>query len=321
MAHYIIIGWPKCGTSSLYYYINDHPFAEECRVKETDFFEYWSVHPKVEQRLGHQYYASLFPVLYPPKVSGEATTKYSMDLQVPARIKESLPFVRLLVAFRNPPDQIYSNYLMTIRWITKHNAEPGAKQFALPPPFDQFINQGKKCFQDRPKKCSVAYAAQGNGPASRKPVDLYNWAGSLPAGNGNWPKIACTYQCKRLGDTIYADYMENWLDVFPIDQFAFVRTEELEKNGAAVMTEVSYHLYLPEHDYSQVLTKAVNTKKVPDIYNVTSREHMEKQKNVDEIDRPTRAWLTRFFYPHNFRLENMLQTEMRWDVESIFWDA
>lgn len=169
----------------------------------------------------------------------------------------------------------------------------------------------------------MSYALKENAPKDKSAKTMINWALQTSAGKkGAWDAEKCSRSCERLGNVIYVDWMSVWLEHFPRDQFLVIRTQDLEKNGAEVMAEVDHHLYLPPHDYSEILKQVVNTKKVPDIYNVTVKEQLEAQKQEesenDPIPAETRRWLTQFYFPHTMRLEDLLQEEMRFDYSPIF---
>jgi hypothetical protein len=114
---FLIIGAPKCGTTSLYYLLTEHPHVGPAAAKELHFF---SSHFD----LGIDWYRRCFPR---PKhkegqstITGEATPSYLADRYAPARVAEVVPQARLIVLLRNPVDRAYSHYQMGRRkgWET-----------------------------------------------------------------------------------------------------------------------------------------------------------------------------------------------------------
>jgi Sulfotransferase domain len=107
----IIIGAAKAGTTSLHYYLDQHPEVHMARrtdvsVKEMSYFwrEDW-----YERR---QWYESHFDVSEP--VRGEASPAYSAFAyhpDVPRRIHELIPDARLIYLVRDPIERIVSHWV------------------------------------------------------------------------------------------------------------------------------------------------------------------------------------------------------------------
>jgi hypothetical protein len=106
---FLIIGAPKCGTTSLYYLLTEHPHVEPAAAKELHFF---SSHFD----LGVQWYRRCFPRPTHKDgrstITGEATPSYLGDLYAPARVADVVPQARLIVLLRNPVDRAFSHYQM-----------------------------------------------------------------------------------------------------------------------------------------------------------------------------------------------------------------
>jgi Sulfotransferase domain len=141
---FLIIGAPKCGTTSLYYLLTRHPHVKPAAAKELHFF---SSHFD----LGIQWYRRCFPrpTLEDGRstITGEATPSYLADLYAPARVYEVVPQARLIVLLRNPVDRAYSHYQMGRRkgWETTATFEEavGAEK-ALRPPGEGETTSGPK---------------------------------------------------------------------------------------------------------------------------------------------------------------------------------
>jgi hypothetical protein len=112
MPDFIIIGAQKAGTSSLYFYLSQHPGIRVSAIKEIHYYNYYTLRGK---RLG--WYKSFFPLKLTSmhQVTGEASPYYLFDENVPPRIKKDLPDVKLIVLLRNPIDRAYSAYNMNKR--------------------------------------------------------------------------------------------------------------------------------------------------------------------------------------------------------------
>ena len=107
---FIIIGSPRCGTTSLYKYITSHPQILPAANKEICFFsEHFNK--------GLAWYQAHFP---PPIeahhfLTGEATPTYLTHPLAPSRLHGCLPKVKLIVILRNPVDRALSHYQMLVR--------------------------------------------------------------------------------------------------------------------------------------------------------------------------------------------------------------
>ena len=114
---FLIIGAPKCGTTTLYYLLTEHPHVEPAAAKELHFF---SSHFD----LGLEWYRRCFPrSTYKDgrrTITGEATPTYVFDPYAPARVARVVPRARLIVLLRDPVERAYSLYQMAMRngWET-----------------------------------------------------------------------------------------------------------------------------------------------------------------------------------------------------------
>ena len=107
---YLIIGAQKCGTGSLYRYLNQHPRIKSGITKEVRFFD------KYYNR-GINWYRVFFPfkdLLGRKYLTGDATPRYLDHPHAPKRVKEIIPNVKFIVLLRNPIDRAYSMYNMRV---------------------------------------------------------------------------------------------------------------------------------------------------------------------------------------------------------------
>ncbi len=91
----IIAGEAKCGTTSLYNYLVQHPGIEKCIGQEVHYFD-------ENYRRNKRWYRSHFPLASRNKMSVESTPRYYTDPEVPERIKNCLPEVKIILLFRDP---------------------------------------------------------------------------------------------------------------------------------------------------------------------------------------------------------------------------
>jgi hypothetical protein len=108
---FLIVGEAKCGTTSLYDDLAQHPCVLEAAVKEVHFFD-------IRFRRGLEWYRAQFPLEWQmqrkkgptARQTGEASPYYMFHPHAPARIKQALPNVKLIVMLRNPVERAYSQY-------------------------------------------------------------------------------------------------------------------------------------------------------------------------------------------------------------------
>jgi len=105
---FIIIGTQKGGTTSLFYYLYQHPELSFSHKKEIYFFNLFF-------NEGLAWYKSHFPFRTNSKITGEATPSYMFHPKAAERVKSILPNVKLIVLLRNPIDRAYSGYAMGLR--------------------------------------------------------------------------------------------------------------------------------------------------------------------------------------------------------------
>jgi sulfotransferase family protein len=125
LPNFIVIGAAKAGTTSLHWYLAEHPAVFMTTVKDPAYFAYgvdadgrllWGnpdLHIFPIKSLRE--YERLFADAGNASAVGEASTTYLECPQSAARIRQLLPAVRLLCSLRHPVDRAYSDYLMYLR--------------------------------------------------------------------------------------------------------------------------------------------------------------------------------------------------------------
>ncbi|MGB7274765.1 MAG: sulfotransferase domain-containing protein [Geitlerinemataceae cyanobacterium] len=105
--NFIVIGFMKCGTTSLYDYILQHPQVLPASQKEIMFFN----NEKLFE-MGVDWYRSNFPKIPDGSgyLTGEASTLYVQSSKVARRLRDSFPDTKLIVLLRNPVDRAISHY-------------------------------------------------------------------------------------------------------------------------------------------------------------------------------------------------------------------
>ena len=118
--NFFIVGTPKAGTTSLYFYLEEHPEIFMSPIKETNYFSYDEIK---EQGLYYNEehvrtldeYMNQFAGVTQQKAIGEASVSYLFYPSVPGKIKAFNQDGRIIMILRNPIDRGFSHYLMDKR--------------------------------------------------------------------------------------------------------------------------------------------------------------------------------------------------------------
>lgn len=211
---FMIIGAQRCGTTSLYRYLCQHPSIISAVKKEVHFFD-------LDFNKGENWYRSHFPLrLYKsylqkvnPQVclTGEATPIYLLHPLAPYRVSELLPNTKFIVLLRNPVDRAYSHYWLQVR--------RGGENL----PFEQAI-------QEEPKRLR----------GQRERIILQN---SENCGSNFW-------HYSYLARGIYIDQLETWHRIFPKEQFLILKSEDFYANSTDTLNQCFKFLGLSSRDQS-----------------------------------------------------------------------
>lgn len=131
MPDFLIIGAQKAGTSSLYYYLKQHPQIYMSPIKELHFFTYEGESSHGSSSIAQhnesfavvnniEDYQKIFQAAPESSVVGEASPSYIYAPKAAERIKHHIPNAKLIAILRHPAERAYSNFLHAIR----HNHEP-----------------------------------------------------------------------------------------------------------------------------------------------------------------------------------------------------
>lgn len=138
---FFIIGERKCGTSSLYRYLVQHPNVLPCSLKEPNFFgkddkyvskhieEYWTFFPETNATTDRSFkWPELTPkgilyeeeIIVPRKpnqtyITGEASANTFYEV-APTLVKKYVPDIKLILLLRNPIDRAFSHHRMYQRF-------------------------------------------------------------------------------------------------------------------------------------------------------------------------------------------------------------
>jgi hypothetical protein len=117
---FLIIGAPKCGTTSLYHYLSEHPQIYTSPEKEPHFYSYvgegrphWGT-GKVDE------YTGLFKEADHSQLCVEASTWYLYSNTAAEQIQKFAPGTKCIALLRQPVDRAYSSWSFRVQqgWET-----------------------------------------------------------------------------------------------------------------------------------------------------------------------------------------------------------
>lgn len=130
MPTFMIIGAAKCGTTSIFSYLAQHPDVYGAPGKEPNYFaltgrslplpgpgsEAYRMHRLYQTTVTDwDAYRRLFDGSERHRAAGEASVRYLFCPGAPARIREALPQTRLIAILRDPAARIFSHYNMNVQ--------------------------------------------------------------------------------------------------------------------------------------------------------------------------------------------------------------
>lgn len=199
--NFFILGAAKCGTTTLYHLLKQHPDIFLTEDKEPHFFSSESNYKK-----GITYYLkTYFNNVQGSLCIGEATPQYFHSGGIVApRIKKDIgENVKFIIILRDPVERAWSHYLHMVR--------------------------------DNLEDVSFEQA-------------LENEAGQPVETNQLWKNY--------FSDGLYADQILKWLEYYPLDNFLFLFTDDLQKNQKNVVEKIITFLGLGQGNQLKLGIKA-----------------------------------------------------------------
>ncbi len=208
---FLIIGAQKCGTTSLYNYLIEHPWVAPSVTKEVHFFDHAFAR-------GLAWYRRQFPSLLEKRyarivlrrglITGEASPYYIFHPHAPQRVWAALPDAKLIVLLRNPVDRAFSHY--------QHSVRSGKETL----PFEEAIEKEGERLQGELERML----------ADERYRSMAHQAYSY------------------LSRGIYIDQLRAWLRLFPAEQVLILNSEEFYANPAAIYRQTLEFLGLPAYE-------------------------------------------------------------------------
>ena len=210
MPNFIIIGAAKCGTTSLYKYLIQHPNIKFAFQKEPSFFNTYF-------DKGVSWYRSNFPINNRQSfITGEASPGYFHYPPAPQRIAKLIPSIKLIVLLRNPVDRACSLYYHNLKYL-------GNKDTC---PFEQAIKKEAERLDDELQKII-------NNEKNYNMRSYYHLHKKY-------------YHHAYLRRCIYIDYIKQWLRFFSKKQLLILKSEDLFEKPEKTYARVLDFMNLPK---------------------------------------------------------------------------
>ena len=261
LKYFFILGAAKCGTTSLYYYINQHSKILMSTPKETLFFEKDFV-TNIDW-----YVEKYFKNLKNEKFLGEARQRNLYLPYVPQRIAAMFPDAKLIISVRNPIERAYSHYLHR----KNHNFEHLSFEDAI----EADLNEIRKGRFIRTENEIKGYLDQLAPDGASKKYRTY---------------IDCGY---------YAEQIERYLNYYDRNQLKIVFLEDIRKNVKTVYCELlrflDQNLEYEEIDF--FIQNKRRSKMAISLSNLIQNDSMIKKRMPKKIKHIVYAFFDYFFKP------------------------
>ena len=290
---FVIIGAQKAGTTSLYEYMIQHPLITKSKRRETHCFDWrWNDKLKtvnLQRKWCHQFFETEKLYRNPSCLTGDSTPSYLIDSRrVIPRMKKVWNWsVKFLIMLRNPIRRAESHFAM----VTSTQGTPAQLKARGSEWRDKSFRQVVMDDLEEMKKYGlIPYWNIENGVFDQKLFVTFSgseaedtawdyYLESIPLNTGS--------HC-LLSRGLYELNLRPWLKAYKRSDFLIVRMERFESEGvSSVMKEVWKHVGVPSYQIED--------------------EHAKNTREYNSfIDADLRAYLTRFYEPHNQRLAEVL---------------
>ena len=290
-------GVQKCGTSFAYYYLIRHPSIGASKMKEVNYFLSRAYSAGVES------YSSNF-IDSPDKINIDFSPKYMMLPESAVMIYNTNRATKFVVMLRDPVDRAYSHFQFQRKLYEKNTVQASKCPNRVSDlNFKQYLSEEfsvlNACNMSRwnPESPHWLYS-------ETMPSNCTTWTCFDPADLSSCqscfqvPQVTVTKSLSLgyMSHGIYVTHIEYYLRFFPIDNFLFVRFEDLEEKGeTVVLNEIAEWMglqSLPEESWGNI--QPIN------------------QNDYPPMEPDEETFLRQFFEKPNQRLYELIGRDMKW---------
>ena len=195
---FLVIGAKRCGTTSLYQHLPEHPCISKSPHDNMGFFN-------DNFHLGVNWYKSFFPTTFTRKkikskfgnfLAFDVTTKYMEEESTANNVYQTKPNMKIIIILRNPVDRAYSQYHLSVR----QTAERRSFEDVVEENMNRLNKESHEHYKIKPK---------------------------FSAKEDNYLKKG-----------LYALQLRYWLKIFPRENILIVSTEEFESNQQIIYNKI-----------------------------------------------------------------------------------
>ena len=229
--------------------------------------------------MGDEWYRQQMPFSNENQITIEKTPKYLIDKQAPERVYQMNPKTKLIVVLRNPVVRAVSEYVQS-QWKKKRSV----KTFSNQNPMTDSLNFEQMLYDKRTNSSSKT--------------------------------IKKSWAIVRNG--LYFDYIKNWLEYFPLEQFLFINGEQLIREPSVEIDKLQSFLNLrpvirKEHFVHNrrkgfaCIIKPIDSKQVKCLSDQKGRKH-------PVIDTTILNDLNDFYRPTSRKLFELINEKPWWPI-------
>jgi hypothetical protein len=195
---FLVIGAKRCGTTSLYQHLPEHPCISKSPYDNMGFFN-------DNFHLGVNWYKSFFPTTFTRNkikskfgnfLAFDVTTKYMEEESTANNVYQTKPNMKIIIILRNPVDRAYSQYHLSVR----QTAERRSFEDVVEENMNRLNKESHEHYEIKPKF-------------------------SVEEDN-------------HLKKGLYALQLRYWLKIFPRENILIVSTEEFESNQQIIYNKI-----------------------------------------------------------------------------------
>lgn len=196
---FLIIGAKRCGTTSLFYHLPEHPMISKSHHDNMGFFN-------DNFHLGVNWYKSFFPTIFVKNkfekkfgkfLSFDVTSKYMEDECTANNIKKTEPDMKIIVILRNPVDRAYSQFHVSVKEQTEQMN------------FEDAVSK-------EIEKLKIEFNEKSDEKLKKFPLENFHY----------------------IKKGLYAMQLKSWFRIFHRENILVLSTEEFEKNQDKIYKKI-----------------------------------------------------------------------------------
>ncbi|MFW5983427.1 MAG: sulfotransferase domain-containing protein [bacterium] len=254
---FIIIGAQKCGTTSLHYYLSQHPKLKGSRPKEIHYFDKW-----INYDYQLKWYKNHFNIMsFKKTLFFESSPNYIYYEEIARLIKEYFPGIKLILMLRNPVDRAYSAWNMYREMYERNKPDfskrggrfPGAPNYIY-----EYLMKGRSIFPGFSDVIQIEQELMSLENAPQEPAIL------------------------RRG--LYVDQIKDYLKYFDRENLHIIGFKDFATNTEKVLRSVYHFLEIPDYPFSDLNNEPKGKREYQKKMNQETQDYLNefyKAKNLE----------------------------------------